>query len=296
MTVMISYSKKDWRLVEPVVDVLRSRKLPVWLDKEKIRSGADWRRALLTTPQRVRAFVPFLSANYIASDMCRMELFLARAAERPIFPVMLEECWDLMLQREETKNISMLFAARLKARTAVSLPLTKAEIIERLVTAIADRIHGKRKADNNAYISYPGSSAPFATRVRHALATRAIRPWVATLDCVIGDDWRRAQVKAMSKSRAHVVVISAEFLHKNEVLRTEVLMSESLGIETFGIVSDELDGNQRLENQVYTHLANGEDAFRRLIARQWYRPRDVSTILRRDVARAIKAPSSSRRN
>jgi hypothetical protein len=95
----------------------------------------------------------------------------------------------------------------------------------------------------------------------------------------------------MSKSRAHVVVISDDFLHKNEVLRTEVLMSESLGIETFGVVSDELNGNQRLENQVYTRLASGEDAFRRLTARQWYRPDDVTRILRGDVARAIRARS-----
>ena len=294
MTVMISYSKKDWAKVEPVVKMLRGRRLPVWLDTEQIPGGGDWRRQLLTTPRGVAAFVPFVSANYVASEMCRMELFLARASERPVLPVMLEECWDLLLEREETKHLSMLFAARLQALRVVSLPLTRDEMIERLVTAITNTIRSKRKASpNNAYISYPGTSGPFATEIRHDLASKVIRPWVATLDCMIGDDWRRAQVQAMSRSWAHIVVISSELLHKNEVLRTELLMSESLGIETFGVISEELDSDDGLRNQVYTHLENGEAAFRRLAVRQWYRPNAIATSLRRDVARAIKAEEVS---
>lgn len=228
MSVMISYSRKDWDKVAPVVDAFRERKLPVWLDREQIKGGGDWRRQLLTAPRRVRAFVPFVSANYVASEMCRMELFLARASERPILPVMLEECWNLLDEREETKHLSTLFAARLQKLSAVSLPLTREDVLERLFQAIEDRIQGKRRKHNNAYISYPGASGPFATRIRHELASGAIKPWVATLDCMIGDDWRRAQVQAMAKSRAHIVVISAESLNANEVLRTEVLMSDSL--------------------------------------------------------------------
>ena len=291
MTVMISYSSADWTLVEPVVDVLRRRKLPIWLDREKIPSGAPWRQVLLRTPQSVHAFVPFLSANYVDSEPCRMELFLARASERPILPVMLEECWERLLEREETKNISMLFAARLQALSSVSLPMTREEVIERLVSAITNTIHPKQKALNNAYISYPDKAGPFATRIRQDLASTAIRPWVATLDCMVGDDWRRAQVQAMSRSRAHIFVVSSDLLRKNEVLRTELLMSESLGIETFGVKSDELSNDKRLHDQVYTHLKNGEDAFRRITVCKWYPPSEVRTKLRRDVTRAIKGSS-----
>ena len=288
VSVMISYSRKDWALVEPVVQVLRNREVPVWLDRKEIPSGTEWRKVLLRTPQQVHAFVPFLSNNYVDSEMCRMELFLARASERPIFPVMLEECWARLREREETKNISMLFAARLQALSSVSLPLTRNEVIERLVTAIMETIHPKRKELNNAYISYPDRSGPFATKLRHELVSELIRPWVATLDCMIGDDWRRAQVQAMSRSRAHIVVISTEFLRNIDVLRTELIMSESLEIPTFGAMSDELSSNEIERGEVYAHLDKGEDAFRRLTKRQWYPSNEVTTTLLRDVSRAIQ--------
>jgi hypothetical protein len=52
--------------------------------------------------------------------MCRMELFLARAADRNIFPIMLTECWGLLDTQEETKYVSaMLVGQSLKSKASI---------------------------------------------------------------------------------------------------------------------------------------------------------------------------------
>jgi hypothetical protein len=115
MTIMISYSRRDSKEVDDILACLAKFDLPVWRDTTNMEPGEEWRATLLKKPTTVDAFIPFLSENYVDSAPCRMELFLARATERHIFPVMLTECWDYLDTKEETKYISALSAARTQA-------------------------------------------------------------------------------------------------------------------------------------------------------------------------------------
>jgi hypothetical protein len=132
MNIMISYSHDDTEKVDAIQSCLeRFFGGPVWRDTTHIGPGEDWRETLLKKPTTVDAFIPFLSENYVNSEICRMELFLARATERHILPIMLTECWNYLDAKEETKHISTLFAARMQALKIVSLPVTKEQLLER---------------------------------------------------------------------------------------------------------------------------------------------------------------------
>jgi hypothetical protein len=279
MNIMISYSHNDAEKVDTIQTCLeRFFGGPVWRDTTHMGPGEDWRETLLKKPTTVDAFIPFLSENYVNSEICRMELFLARATERHIFPVMLTECWDCLDTKEETKHISALFAARMQALKIVSLPVTKEQLLERFSQDIISTINNSNRTAYNTYISYPGQSGPFATHIRNRLRDVKIKPWIATLDCRFGSDWRKSQVNAMVMAKAHIIVISSEFVKSNnDVLQTEILMSESLGLPIFGVEEPELK-ELKEHSRVSSFLRNGEQVFRRITNRNWYKEKDLDKL------------------
>jgi hypothetical protein len=286
MKIMISYSRCDTKEVEAILPYLNQFGISVWRDTNDIQPGVDWRDVLLKKPTSVDAFIPFLSENYVDSEICRMELFLARATERPIFPVMLTECWDYLDTKEETKYISAPFAARMQALKIVSVHVTKEQMLKRFVEDITSTIANTKRTTYNAYISFPGQSGPFATHIRNKLADAEIRPWIATLDCKFGTDWRKSQVEAMRMAAVHVIVISTEFVKRNnDVLKTEVLMSESLGLTILGVEEPELKDPEE-HSRVYLFLRDGDEVFRRIVRRSWYKDKDLDK-LKQDVLKEI---------
>jgi hypothetical protein len=296
MAIMISYSHNDWDSVKPVVCFLKENGLTIWLDRDEIQPSMDWRRELLRRPRQVQGFVPFISKNYIASEICRMELFLARSSERPIFPVMVEECWNLLDSTEETKYLAGVFAARLEALKLVGFHTTREVILDRLLRAIKNRLSTATTRDHNVYISYPNGAAEPAAELYSALSDGKIKPWIASMDCEIGDDWRKAQVQAMAKARVHLILITEDILNEKEVLRTEVLMSEALDLPTLcvmapNLVSSEVGStpqkNAGVADRVHMHVSNGEQAFRRLVKYQWYKPAHIEQKLRPDILKIL---------
>ena len=149
-------------------------------------------------------------------------------------------------------------------------------MLERLAHDIKFKLNNKRKIAFNAYISYPGQSGPFATDICNRLVGGKIKPWIATLNCPFGSDWRRSQVEAMTSARVHIIVISKEFLRSNnDVLRTEVLVSGvSLALQIFGVEEPELKDRQ-VHSDVYSFLRDGDEAFRRIAKFNWYRDDDL---------------------
>jgi hypothetical protein len=288
MSVMVSYSRDDWDRVEPIVTFLEASGLNVWIDQNAIPAAADWRAELLRAARRASALVPFLSRHYVASEMCRMELFVARSFDVPIFPVMLEECWDLLDSEEETKYVAAISIARMEPPRVVGLSVSRDEVLSRLVRAVRARSSRPARAKHNVYISYPDGSAEFATRVHAALAERRLRPWIATMDSEVGDDWRRAQVQAMASARAHVIVMTEDFLSRNDVLRTEVLMSEVFELPTLCVMSPRLSSEKQLFDKVRSRVLSGDKAFQRLDVHQWFRPEDVTTGLIHELRRVMR--------
>lgn len=289
---MISYSHADWSDVEPVVKHLKAAGIPLWIDREQIKPTMIWRRELLNAPQHCDAIICFLSTNYLASEICRMELFLARNFDKPIFPVMVDECWEALDGLEESKNIASILAARLAVNKVVGLNTTREVVLTRLQRAVEFRLGLSRQPIDffNVYISYPDGTAEFATKLHAAIDELPIRPWIATMNCEIGDDWRKSQTQAMSKARLNLIVMSEDFVGdawRVDVLRTETLLAEAFDHPTLCIMSPALSADISLRNRVFNRLANGEQAFRRLTERQWFTPEHVGTDLKAEIQRLI---------
>ena len=90
--VFISYSRRDIDEVEKIVAQLEAEGIEVWLDREDIKAGKQWRSQIVEGIDTAEAFVLNLSPNSGASDNVLKELNLAEEALEPfILPVMLSE-------------------------------------------------------------------------------------------------------------------------------------------------------------------------------------------------------------
>ncbi len=279
MSVMISYSHADWERVQPVVAFLQQAGVETWVDRENLKPFTNWRLELLRMPRAADAFVPFVSDAYLSSEMCRMELFLARSFARPVLPVMLDECWTALDRWEETTHLARVFIARLGSGKLVGKQFEREYILQRLLRAIELTLGRRAIEPKNVFISFPNGCAEFATGLHARVASATCKPWVATLDCEVGDDWRQAQVQAMGEAKAHVVVVSEDYLAPQQALRTEILTSEALELPTLCVCSPELSADPVRMGAVYSHLKNGEEALRRLTIHQWCRSDDVEAQL-----------------
>lgn len=82
----LSYSHADddeFGIVEPLVNKLKAfvrakigRSLEIFVDRESIGWGTDWRDSISSSVENATIFIPLLSANYLDSEACREE-FLA---------------------------------------------------------------------------------------------------------------------------------------------------------------------------------------------------------------------------
>lgn len=91
--VFISYNRDDQEMVLEVVEGLKGRSVPVWIDVEKLRGGHDWMDAIEEHLSETPAFVYFQSANG-PGRWAREELKAAVLAQKesrdlPVIPVKL---------------------------------------------------------------------------------------------------------------------------------------------------------------------------------------------------------------
>jgi hypothetical protein len=90
--VFISYSRRDADVIEGIVSELEAAGLDVWLDREDIKPGKQWRKQIVEAIDTAEAFVLNLSPNSAASNNVLKELNLAEEALEPfVLPVLLSE-------------------------------------------------------------------------------------------------------------------------------------------------------------------------------------------------------------
>jgi TIR domain len=90
--VFISYSRRDVEVVESIISQLEAAGIEVWIDREAIKPGQQWRKQIVEGIDTAEAFILNLSPNSAASDNVLKELNLAEEALEPfILPVMLSE-------------------------------------------------------------------------------------------------------------------------------------------------------------------------------------------------------------
>ena len=90
--VFISYSRRDSETIESIVTQLEAEGIDVWLDREDIKPGQQWRKQIVEAIDTAEAFVLNLSPDSGASDNVLKELNLAEESLEPfILPIMLKD-------------------------------------------------------------------------------------------------------------------------------------------------------------------------------------------------------------
>ena len=88
--VFLSYSRKDEARLTGIIQGIKSQGIPVFHDKEAIPGGARWPDMLYRSIRKCQVFLCILSPQSAGSINVLLEVALARHAERPILPVLLE--------------------------------------------------------------------------------------------------------------------------------------------------------------------------------------------------------------
>lgn len=71
--VFISYSRLDARLVAPIVDNLRARGIPVWIDQASIPAAVPWQDEINAALHSATLVVCLTTENWTASQVCQSE-------------------------------------------------------------------------------------------------------------------------------------------------------------------------------------------------------------------------------
>lgn len=269
MNVMLSYRSSDSEFMEELAAHLRNHGINPWIDKQGITPGQRWRDALLQELRSCDKVVVILSPAYLESEHCRMELFIARSFGKPILPIMTEDCFPELRAHEETKGLEDIFMMRLYNLSAVGLPISREDALRRISDSVLKRAKIVSQTENPIYISYATPDGEFASELAMRFAEHAAETWIATRDIAVGENWRDAQARAMMSASAHLVVLDENIVRQN-VLRTEILLSEARGLPTLAILPPRLNNQHESVSRMLKDLDTSDQTYRRLAATQYF--------------------------
>src|SRR5690242_20572022 len=86
--IFISYSRKDLKFVQNLVDSLKAQGINPWFDLEDIRPAVQWQQEILIAVQACHNFIYVLSPNSVTSEYCEWELNHALGHNKRIIPVL----------------------------------------------------------------------------------------------------------------------------------------------------------------------------------------------------------------
>lgn len=85
--IFISYSRRDQEFVFKLANDLEARGGQVWLDQADIRGGTQWRQSIADGIEQSAAFLLLISPDAMNSEYVNIELDIAEAEGKPIFPL-----------------------------------------------------------------------------------------------------------------------------------------------------------------------------------------------------------------
>ena len=88
--VFTSYSRRDTEVVDSIVARMTQAGITVWIDREAIKAGNQWRVQIVEAIDTCLAFILMLSPSSAASDNVRKEIDLSQESGRTIFALMLD--------------------------------------------------------------------------------------------------------------------------------------------------------------------------------------------------------------
>lgn len=141
--IFVSYSHKDKKQVEPVIEALIRHGYRVWYDKG-IKYSDPWAKVIAEHVKRCYIMIPFLTKNYLESDHCETELNYAMTTVHcKCFAVYLEN-----VSLESKADLEMYIA---KYQNIMGYRLTQEQLIREIVNAsvLAPCLEQKKPADRS---------------------------------------------------------------------------------------------------------------------------------------------------
>jgi WD40 repeat protein len=89
--VFISYSRKDSKVAQALMNEFKSMNLDVWVDWEDIPPAVGWLDQILRGIERADAFVFLISPDSINSEVCNVELAHAHKNSKRIIPIVIRD-------------------------------------------------------------------------------------------------------------------------------------------------------------------------------------------------------------
>src|SRR5512146_836813 len=90
--IFISYSRADRDFVDDLIRQVEEQGFDVWVDREDIGGGKDWRAAISQAISECRFFLLVLSRSSVDSRKVTQELSLADEHGRKIIPIRFQRC------------------------------------------------------------------------------------------------------------------------------------------------------------------------------------------------------------
>ena len=85
--IFISYSRSDESTVDELVKQLEAAGHSVWIDREAIRGGEQWRERIVEAIDKLDVLLLILSSSSVGSDNVRTEIDLAKESSKKVIPV-----------------------------------------------------------------------------------------------------------------------------------------------------------------------------------------------------------------
>jgi hypothetical protein len=303
--VVIGYHKKNRDLVYRLDQDLVKRGLQVWIDLRDIEPGASRRKSIFDAIAKCDFFLAGLSPEFLADDFCRAQLFLARAYNRRILPILVSEEWPGnhvvrnlveagLTHSHAIKGLEELLYLDFSGRHDLTGGSYEKNF-ERLVDSIQPLPRPAPLNAKLAYFSYNWNDVNFANRLSRDVQLARGRVWIDTLAIQVGNNWRAAMYAGLREADQLILCLSPEAV-RSENVRHEVLLANMRGLRILPVIPDRISNSEALRTELASAIEASQD-MGALTDIEWFEPvPDYQTLLKAiKLALGLEAVEPTRR-
>jgi hypothetical protein len=278
--VLLSYHEANSELVYRLDEDLIKRGINVWLDMRDIESGQSRRQAIYEGIVNSDCFIACLSPQFLRDEFCRTQLFLARAYNKRILPVLIGE-----FPPEHRPNINLIEAGQkyMHALKGIEdlyiLDLSGfygwglgsyERNFEHLVNAIQPVPKPSPLNAELFYFSFSSQDTDFVNLLARDLELARGRIWFFNLSIQAGDNWRESMYAGLRTAHHFVLCLSPEAVYSEHV-RHELLIARLRKLPIYPVISERVYKNQKLIKDLQMTLETSID-LNFLSDFKWYVP------------------------
>ncbi|GAB5494314.1 MAG: hypothetical protein Phog2KO_45290 [Phototrophicaceae bacterium] len=237
--IFVSYSRKDTREAQQIVDYLRDNGIDTWIDWKDIPISANWWAEIQSGIENSDAFIFFASENSSKSVVCQLEVEYAISTGKRIIPIVLGDVWrfrdDAISYLANTNNLS--HKQLIGDRDIVEVSRNNWEFITRinwifsrdddvaqmqksLLVAIneteTDRLQRQTRS-TDVFIEYSRKDMEFAKFLTDQLEAIGLQVWADWKDIPPATDWWQ-EIKYGIENTHYVLFIVTPDSLKSEII------------------------------------------------------------------------------